>query len=501
MSKSKNSLYDVYLGRGNGVTKMQGTCIYRQTVKSNMKEYQACKGNMAKARIAHGIMVSVQSKGGTFFYKPDSIQGWIIAPESEVLEKIKQALRERRCSSIAKFKRLVKGKKKMKTKPKVDCTDNRICKDNDETPTASTTINGDPFESAVSSLPNLISGSLTTSCSGFLRSSSSYTADSLRDSNTSCLESDVLKNSLPIYKKSSSDSSTKYESVCLPVSSSTSASYLTDVFEPTVISDQLFNQVISHKDHIKTEDSTIQSNSRQLRNEKKTHKVNIANVDSFFFSEQDTVKCSSAKSFHVSDIDCNQQKLPLRPNDYNSEDIVPPEQPQMFIGMPTRESSLFKSKDSSIQLFDNETFDPTLRNTSQYNTNDSKDENTTANKVDTEDTTSSNGRPFNFGELIRDSSLRMKNDISMRSLLIKSVETIQEKASDANESDEFNLDDNLPAAQPIFLKEFRNSSLCQTKDSSMLSCFAKSIGTIEINEDEIQDSFGTMNLKNYEIDE
>jgi hypothetical protein len=92
---TKSKCYDVYLGRGNGVARRFGNRNYRKTIKLHKERYQQTKGNKQKARVAVDITDAFESKGATFYYKPQKDKDWEVAPRSKVLKTIKQALREK----------------------------------------------------------------------------------------------------------------------------------------------------------------------------------------------------------------------------------------------------------------------------------------------------------------------------------------------------------------------------------------------------------------------
>ena len=91
--EAKKKLYDVFLGRGDGVAKKHGNVLYRKMIKKNKNSYRCACGNRAKNQVAKSIMNNFKNNGGTFYSKADNGM-WTRSPESTVLSKVKQALRE-----------------------------------------------------------------------------------------------------------------------------------------------------------------------------------------------------------------------------------------------------------------------------------------------------------------------------------------------------------------------------------------------------------------------
>lgn len=90
---NENGLYDVFLGRGDGVAKKHGNIFYRKLIKENKKRYKSARGNTAKDDVTRNIINRFKREGGIFYIKDDN-KKWVLSPEDVTISKIKQALRE-----------------------------------------------------------------------------------------------------------------------------------------------------------------------------------------------------------------------------------------------------------------------------------------------------------------------------------------------------------------------------------------------------------------------
>ena len=89
-----HKLYDVFLGRGNGVAKKHGNLLYRQTIEGSKKKYKSAHGKRAKDNVTTRIIDKFTGKGGTFYIKKGESGEWVPSPMDTTVAKIKQALRE-----------------------------------------------------------------------------------------------------------------------------------------------------------------------------------------------------------------------------------------------------------------------------------------------------------------------------------------------------------------------------------------------------------------------
>jgi hypothetical protein len=99
---------DVLQGRGAGSDRFEGNIRFRAIVRERQSEYRQASEKEQKDRIAMEIFLSVQAMGGRFVRKVDSIteaeslgiplgqQGWLPIDETAAIEKVKQALRDKR---------------------------------------------------------------------------------------------------------------------------------------------------------------------------------------------------------------------------------------------------------------------------------------------------------------------------------------------------------------------------------------------------------------------
>jgi hypothetical protein len=99
---------DVLQGRGAGADRYEGNIRFRALVRERQSEYRQASHKEEKDRIAVEILLAVQTAGGRFVRKVDSIseaeslgippgqQGWLPIDQAAALEKVKQALRDKR---------------------------------------------------------------------------------------------------------------------------------------------------------------------------------------------------------------------------------------------------------------------------------------------------------------------------------------------------------------------------------------------------------------------
>ena len=93
--KHKNMKYDVYLGKGSGIEQLHGNRIYRKVITGNKERYKIAKGHRLKYDVAKSIIEKFLEQGGTFYCKCEVNYRWVIAPAVVVVQKVKQALREK----------------------------------------------------------------------------------------------------------------------------------------------------------------------------------------------------------------------------------------------------------------------------------------------------------------------------------------------------------------------------------------------------------------------
>lgn len=98
---------DVLLGRGSGANNRRGNLTFRQFIKRRKAEYIATKNRETKSKIAKEIVANLrQTKGARFLRKatvadarslgiPFGVEAWCIVDERSILEKAKQALRQK----------------------------------------------------------------------------------------------------------------------------------------------------------------------------------------------------------------------------------------------------------------------------------------------------------------------------------------------------------------------------------------------------------------------
>jgi hypothetical protein len=98
---------DVIMGRGAGMIHNMGNVRYRELVATRKKEYVRAERNHKKQTIAKQILAEIAHRNGRFVRKvetpeeakalgiPEGTQAWVLASSDVVLEKVKQALREK----------------------------------------------------------------------------------------------------------------------------------------------------------------------------------------------------------------------------------------------------------------------------------------------------------------------------------------------------------------------------------------------------------------------
>ena len=85
---------DVLNGRGNGVAKHQGNIAFRSLVRANSSLYRLTNNIEEKHSIVYMIWEQISAQGGRFL-TPGSRLGWYrCLNESEIMQKIQQALRD-----------------------------------------------------------------------------------------------------------------------------------------------------------------------------------------------------------------------------------------------------------------------------------------------------------------------------------------------------------------------------------------------------------------------
>jgi hypothetical protein len=97
---------DVLLGRGRPVVRFEGNIRFRRLVQNRKAQYRATGRNVIKDSIARELIQTVKSRDGRFLRKvespeeaielgiPSGVQGWVIADDNAVLQKVKQAFRD-----------------------------------------------------------------------------------------------------------------------------------------------------------------------------------------------------------------------------------------------------------------------------------------------------------------------------------------------------------------------------------------------------------------------
>lgn len=98
--------YDVLFGRGSGPNDHEGNVLFRSLVKERKAEYMATNHRQTKATIAHEVVEHIRLKSGRFLKKADvkdlrrlgldeDDEVWCRVPEKQIMEKAKQALRQK----------------------------------------------------------------------------------------------------------------------------------------------------------------------------------------------------------------------------------------------------------------------------------------------------------------------------------------------------------------------------------------------------------------------
>jgi hypothetical protein len=97
---------DVLFGRGSGPNDHDGNILFRSLVKERKADYMATNHRQTKANIANEVVNAIRAQNGRFLKKadgrdlkrlglsPDS-EVWCFVDEKHILEKAKQALRQK----------------------------------------------------------------------------------------------------------------------------------------------------------------------------------------------------------------------------------------------------------------------------------------------------------------------------------------------------------------------------------------------------------------------
>jgi hypothetical protein len=98
---------DVMMGRGAGMIHNMGNVRFRELVATRKEEYVRAERNHKKQTIAKQILAEIARRNGRFVRKvdkpeevkalgiPEGTQAWVLANSDAVLEKVKQALRDK----------------------------------------------------------------------------------------------------------------------------------------------------------------------------------------------------------------------------------------------------------------------------------------------------------------------------------------------------------------------------------------------------------------------
>jgi hypothetical protein len=98
---------DVMMGRGAGRIHNMGNVRFRELVATRKEEYLRAERNHKKQTIAKQILAEIAHRNGRFVRKvekpeeakalgiPEGTQAWVLASSDAVLEKVKQALRDK----------------------------------------------------------------------------------------------------------------------------------------------------------------------------------------------------------------------------------------------------------------------------------------------------------------------------------------------------------------------------------------------------------------------
>lgn len=98
---------DVIMGRGAPTIQYKGNIMFRELISTRKVEYMKAGRHRIKRDIARQILDEINRRGGRFLRKvdnraearalgvPPGEHAWVVANEAEVIEKVKQALRDR----------------------------------------------------------------------------------------------------------------------------------------------------------------------------------------------------------------------------------------------------------------------------------------------------------------------------------------------------------------------------------------------------------------------
>ena len=97
---------DILFGRGAPIINYEGNVRFRALVSTRRKEYNGTGRHQIKDEIARQIVLEIQRRNGRFLRKvesddthqigvPETETGWTLAEEDMILEKVKQALRDK----------------------------------------------------------------------------------------------------------------------------------------------------------------------------------------------------------------------------------------------------------------------------------------------------------------------------------------------------------------------------------------------------------------------
>lgn len=100
---------DILFGRGNGPNIRKGNILYRRAIKERKAEYIGARSREVKSQIAEEVISSLRAKTGARFLRKATARdatrlgipkhqigsAWVIVNEFTILEKVKQALRQK----------------------------------------------------------------------------------------------------------------------------------------------------------------------------------------------------------------------------------------------------------------------------------------------------------------------------------------------------------------------------------------------------------------------
>lgn len=89
------SMHDVVSGRGGRANHHGGNKPYWQLILTTRLTYKSSSNETEKTKMAIAVMKSVQDRNGRFLQRETSTGRWFKLPERVVMEKIKQALRDK----------------------------------------------------------------------------------------------------------------------------------------------------------------------------------------------------------------------------------------------------------------------------------------------------------------------------------------------------------------------------------------------------------------------